>query len=268
MSDVPQTPGTQLALSIGSPNASPGAMALVPANRPGTSLLPGELPQEPNVYQPAAGTVLTVDQGLMRSLATRALAAGDGRLTAVGVAALQHGAGATTVARNLAICLATQFDKRVVLLEANQRSPSLRRIYALPDGPGLADVLSHRVTLGGALQIAGEHRRILMLPAAISQDAILGADALRDFISALLGHADAVVVDLAPVIPYRDTAAVCGALDGVALVLRGGESTVSDGQAAIERIEATGTRVLGAVLNRERAVVPGFLERLLGRKAA
>jgi Mrp family chromosome partitioning ATPase len=83
-----------------------------------------------------------------------------------------------------------------------------------------------------------------------------------------LGHADAVVVDLAPVIPYRDTAAVCGALDGVALVLRGGESTVADGQAAIERIEATGTRVLGAVLNRERAVVPGFLERLLGRKAA
>ena len=249
--------------------APPAALAevlpAVPATAPsGGALLPGELEIERWVYPPTPGSVLALDPGILKSLATRALAVGDGRLTAVGVTSLQHGAGSTTVARNLAVCLAGEFGKRVVLVEANQRSPSLRRIYALPDGPGLCDVLARRITLGGALQIAGEHSRILMLPASVRQNALLDAEGLRGLLAALFGHADAVVVDLAPIIPYRDTASVCSALDGVALVLRGGESTVVDGVSAVERIREAGSSVLGAVLNRERSVMPRFLQRLLG----
>jgi Mrp family chromosome partitioning ATPase len=232
------------------------------------SLLPGEVNAAPWAYAPADPSVLTLDQDILKGLAMKAMALGDGRLTAVGVAGLQHGAGATTVARNLAICLAAQFGKRVVLVEANQRSPSLRRLYGLPDSPGLSDVLAQAASLGASLQIAGEDARILMLPASVKQATILTADGLRAVLGTLFGHADAVVVDMAPVIPYRDTAALCAALDGVALVLRGGASTLKDGRAAVARITDAGTPVLGAVLNREKRVVPGFLERWLGLRAA
>jgi Mrp family chromosome partitioning ATPase len=82
----------------------------------------------------------------------------------------------------------------------------------------------------------------------------------------LLDHADAVVVDLAPIMPYRDTGAQCAALEGVALVLRGGHARVSDGAAAVKAIRDAGTPVLGAVLNRERSRIPRFLERVLTRR--
>jgi Mrp family chromosome partitioning ATPase len=243
--------------------AGPGALEGSGAGLPAEALLPGEMPKLRWAHLPDPAAVPLVDDSQLQGLAARALAAGDGRLTAVGIAAPQHGAGATTVARNLAICLAAQFGKRVVLVEANQRSPSLRRIYNLPESPGLSDVLSSRIGVGGALQIAGEHRRILMLPASlpigVAQGALPSAEGLRRLLAALFGHADAVVVDLAPVIPYRDSVAMCGALDGVALVLRGGHSTVADGREAVRRIEAAGSVVLGAVLNRERR--PRFLGR-------
>jgi Mrp family chromosome partitioning ATPase len=228
-------------------------------------LLPGEVPplswQGPAPDQPA----LTPDPALMTHLATRALAAGMSGQTAVGVASPRHGDGATTVARSLAACLADRFGKRVVLLEGNARSPCLRKIYRLVDGPGLADVLARRVSLGGALQMAGEHRTMLVLPAALPHagQASLGDCGLRDLVAALLAHADAVVVDLAPVLPYRDTAQMCPGLDGVALVVRGGHSTKTDGAQAVQAIRDGGAPVLGAVLNRERSTVPWLFARLL-----
>jgi Mrp family chromosome partitioning ATPase len=181
-------------------------------------LLPGELPQAGLPVPDAGPAVLTVDQAAMTGLATRALAAGEAGQTAIGVASLNHGEGATTVARSLAACLATSFGKRVVLVEANQRSPSLRQIYGLPEAPGLAEVMDRKVSLGGALQMTGEHRHVLVLPASLAPSGGFTVAALQSVLAALLGHADAVVVDLAPLMLYRDSFAMCGALDGMALV--------------------------------------------------
>ena len=225
-------------------------------------LLPGEVPDTGWAWPAPAGLH---DPDAMANLATRALAAGVGGRTAVGITCLRHGEGATTIARALAGCLAGSFGKRVVLVEANQRSPSMRQAMELPAGPGLADVTAHAVPLGGALQVAGGHRRILVLPAAGTPGASLTAASLRAVLDALLRHADAVVVDLAPIQPYRDTQGLCAALDGIALVMRGGFTRAREAQTAVETMCTSGTAVLGAVLNREKRVVPRRLERWLGR---
>jgi Mrp family chromosome partitioning ATPase len=215
-------------------------------------LLPGEAPPPAwprPITDPGA---IRLDPASMAVLATRALAAGDAGQTSVGVASINHGEGASTVARCLAECLAAQFDKRVVLVEANQRSPSLRRIYGLTDAPGLADVVARRVSLGGALQVTGEHRRVLVLPASVMPQAGVDGAALRGVLATLLAYADAVVVDLAPISPYRDTVPLCAGMDGMVIVLRSGRSGEADARVAIGGLREGGARVLGAVLNRER----------------
>ena len=220
------------------------------------ALLPGEIVPGDSRLLPAEPAPPHLDERTLRGVAQRAMAAGEGGATTVGVAGLQHGDGATTVARNLALCLADGFGKRVVLVEANQRSPSLRRVFGMPDGPGLTDVLARRISLGGALQMAGGHRQLVVLPAAMREGGLIAADDLRALLAALLAFADAAVVDLAPVMPYKDTVAACRACDGMVLVMRGGHSTIAGGRAAVERVQAAGGNVLGGVLNRERAVVP------------
>ncbi len=225
------------------------------------ALLPGELvPGDPRLLPTHPALPRLGDQAL-RDVALRAMAAGDGGATTVGVAGLQHGDGATTVARNLAVCLAEDFGKRVVLVEANQRSASLRRAFGLPDGPGLTDVLARRISLGSALQMARGHKQIVLLPAAMREGGLIAADDLRALLGALLEFVDAAVVDLAPVGPYKDTVAACRAVDGMVLVMRGGHSTFAGGRAAVERVQAAGGNVLGGVLNRERVVVPRALRK-------
>ncbi len=213
------------------------------------ALLPGELPALAVPGLLDGGVASSVDQAAMRTVAIRAMAAGAGGLTSVGVAGLRHGDGATTVARALAVCLAESFGRRVVLVEANQRTACFRRVFGLPDGPGLADVLARRVSLGGAVQVAGEHARVLVLPASVRDVAVFGAAELRGLMGVLLDHADAAVVDLAPVLPYRDTSAVCAGVDGVALVVRAG-SAAADGRRGVAMMREAGAAMLGAVLNR------------------
>ncbi len=209
------------------------------------ALLPGELVPGDARLLPTDPTLLRLSNQALRDVALRAMAAGEGGTMTVGVAGLQHGNGATTVARNLAVCLAEGFGKRVVLVEANQRSASLRRAFGLPDGPGLTDVLARRISLGGVLQMAGEHQQIVLLPAAMRESGLIAADDLRALLGALLAFVDAAVVDLAPVGPYKDTVAACRAFDGMVLVMRGGHSTVADGRVAVERVQAAGGECAG-----------------------
>ncbi len=205
---------------------------------------------------PADASLLRLGGGALRGVALRAMAAGEGGATMVGVAGLQHGDGATTVARNLAVCLAEDFGKRVVLVEANQRSASLRRAFGLPDGPGLADVLARRISLGGVLQMADAHRQVVLLPAAMRESGLIAADDLRALLVALLAFVDAAVVDLAPVVPYKDTVAACRAVDGMVMVMRAGSSTIDGSRMAMARLQDAGGTILGGVLNRQRSVVP------------
>ncbi len=232
----------------------------------GELMLPGEGGWGDSCLPTLEAGVLTLDPGTMLGVATQAIAAAPAGMTAVGVASLQHGEGATTVARALAVCLAQSFGKRVVLVEANQRSACLRRVYGLPDGPGLSDVLARRVALGGALQMTGEHQNIVVLPASQRDSGAMDRAGLHSLLVELLGYVEAAVLDLAPVMPYRDTPALCSALDGgVALVMQGGRSSVRDGRAAVTRLQEAGGTVLGGVLNRERPAVPRLLERMLRR---
>jgi len=214
--------------------------------------------------------VLTVDGQLMRDLAARALAAGSGGMTKVGVAAVRHGEGATTIARSLAVCLMENFGQRVVLVEANQRSPCLREVCALPPGAGLLDVLSGAASLEAALRMSRAAGKMLVLPASHAPGIAAGSPCvapsgakLENLLAELFFYADALVFDLPPLLPYPDAAVTGRALDGVAAVMRAGSSTRNDCAQAISDVEGAGVRLLGAVLNREKSFLPG----LFGRRA-
>jgi Mrp family chromosome partitioning ATPase len=210
--------------------------------------------------------VLTVESAVVLGLARRCLKAGRDGLASVGVASLQHGDGATTIARSVAACLATSFGKRVVLVEANLRSPSLRAAYRLADGPGLSDVLAGSARLEDTLRAARGFGRLLVLPASVlpaGNPAALPGPALHAAMTRMFAYADMLVFDLAPLLPYPDTGLLCGSLDGVVLVLNAGRSRRAESRRGVKALRDEGVPVLGAVLNRERSFIPRLVERML-----
>src|SRR5580765_8877556 len=87
-----------------------------------------------------------------RALCTRiAHADQSGSIHAILVTSPGAGEGKSITAANLALTMAREYQRPVCIVDANLRSPRLHQLFGLPDGPGLADVLSGRVPLEEAL---------------------------------------------------------------------------------------------------------------------
>jgi Mrp family chromosome partitioning ATPase len=216
-----------------------------------------------------ARRVPAIGSQLLHSLAVHAMDAGAGGRASVGIASVMHGEGATTIACSLAACVAKSLGQRVVLVDANQRSPALRQVFGLHPGPGLGDVLRGTVPLEEALFLPADgstgEGRLLVMPASAEARIPMGqmAGIMHELTAALLSYAELLVFDLAPLNPYPDSAMLARHLDGTVVVLQAERAKWDASDAAVQSLRDGGASLLGAVLNRRRSYLPGFLDRVL-----
>ncbi|MHB8418012.1 MAG: CpsD/CapB family tyrosine-protein kinase [Myxococcales bacterium] len=172
------------------------------------------------------------------------------QLKAVGVVSALPREGRSTTAMNLALTAARAGDRRVLLLEADLRHPSLERLLGLNPSAGLADLLEGSVGLEGAV------RRIARPPMWIlpaggqgggGAGSILSPSAFRRTLDLLKAAFDCVYVDMPALLSTADAAVVSSLCDGVVLVVRPRRSQYGLLQGAAAALG--NARVLGAVLN-------------------
>jgi capsular exopolysaccharide synthesis family protein len=187
-----------------------------------------------------------------RTLRTRMQQAAAGRsIHALAVTSPSRAEGRTHTAASLALSMTREFDRRVCLVDANLRNPQVRDIFGLPEGPGLADVLTERARLEDALVHIEEHN-ITVLPGgdATAQPELLGSIAMRRIMQTLRAQFDRIVIDAPAAIPVADVALLTPLVDGLMLVVRAGVTGKPAIHDAISGINSD--KLLGVVLNDKR----------------
>lgn len=187
-----------------------------------------------------------------RTLRTRIQQAARGRsINALVVTSPGRGDGRTHTAASLALSMTKEFDRRVCLIDANLRAPNVRNVFGLPDGPGLADVLTERARLEDAL-VHIDDLNITVLPGgdATQQPELLGSIAMRRIMQALRAQFDRLVIDAPPAIPVADVALLTPLVDGLVLVVRAGSTPKPTIHDAVSGINSD--KLLGVVLNDQR----------------
>jgi capsular exopolysaccharide synthesis family protein len=157
--------------------------------------------------------------------------------------------GKTLTATNLALTLSQSYERRVLLIDADLRRPSLHEILRLPNSVGLSDSLRHPER-----SIAKYHAitSTLSVFSAGRPDSDPMAGLVSDTMNRILTEAaqrfDWVIVDTPPVALLPDANLLAAMID-TALLIIGANSTPYP---LIRRaIEAIGEqRILGVVLNR------------------
>jgi protein-tyrosine kinase len=185
-----------------------------------------------------------------RSLRTRlAQMEGSGGLRTVLISSPQKGEGKSVTAANLALTMAQELQRRVVLIEADLRKPSLQHLFGLPPGPGLAEYLTGAVELKDALQFVPEHNLTLLTAgsAPLNPAELLGSTAMRRLLDHLRTRFDRVILDTPPVLPLADVAILAPIVDGSLLVVRAGITPKPAIENALRAFDAS--RLLGVVLN-------------------
>jgi len=168
------------------------------------------------------------------------------------------GIGKSFISANLAVVLA-QINKRVLLIDADMRRGHLHKFFKASRARGLSSYLSGQIDLDAAIQPT-QVSSLSFMPAGEAPPnpaELLMTAAWQSMIDSVSGQYDLIIVDTPPILAVTD-AAIIGQSAGAALmVVRYDANSVKETMIAAERLERTGVKLGGAILN--------YVEKRAGR---
>ena len=187
----------------------------------------------------------------MRDLRTSLLGARRGGVPGVVlISSATEKEGKTTVAMNLAMCLAQL--GRTCLVDGDLRQPEVSRAFGLAGRTGLAEVLSGSAHLTSVLFPTQLAANLWVLPSGHSTESpadTLSSARISDLCADLRKSFDYVVIDSPPVIRFSDARTLAQVSDAVVLVSRYGMTTRRAMQRTAEILRESDAPVAGFVLN-------------------
>ncbi len=200
-----------------------------------------------------AGLSQSSEADLFRVLRTQVLqrlsAQGDNTL---GVTSPNPAEGKSLVAVNLAVSLALDVNRTVLLVDVDLRRPSIPDFFGLKVGRGLSDYLFDRAPLSDCLINPGIERLVL-LPAGKAvrnSSEALSSPSMVDLARELKArYPDRLVIyDMPPLLASDDSLVFLPQIDATLLVVQEGKTRTEDIQRALDLLH--GGNLLGTVLNR------------------
>jgi receptor protein-tyrosine kinase len=161
------------------------------------------------------------------------------------------GEGKTTTAANLATIMALD-GRRVILVDADMRRPSLDKFFNLTRQPGLSNILAGQISWRDALQDTKVPGLRLITSGALPPNPaeLLGSPALDELIPELQQEADMVVFDTPPCPATADTPVLSSKVDGVIYVMHLGKVRKAGLQHAFDLLHQANAHLLGVVFNK------------------
>lgn len=169
------------------------------------------------------------------------------------------GEGKSTVTVNLAISFA-QHGKKVIIMEADMRRPSMKHVLDVSNEVGLSNVLAGSLTLEQASLHGVYVPSLDVLPAGPRPpmpSEMLGSVAFDNLLEQLRLSYDIVLIDSPPALLLTDAVSIASKTDAAVWVARAGVITRPYLARAAQLIARNGMPVIGFVLNRmDKSVDP------------
>ncbi|PJJ71847.1 capsular exopolysaccharide synthesis family protein [Diaminobutyricimonas aerilata] len=165
------------------------------------------------------------------------------------VTSSREGEGKTTTAANLALTMARN-GSRVVVVDADLRSPGIAARLGVPSARGLSEVLAGALDAGDAL-LRSPHDQVTVLPAGERPDnpaELLGSERMSTLIAALAAAFDVVIIDSPAALPVTDAAVLSGQVDGTIVVAAAGRVKQSELASTLEVLRNIQAPVAGVVV--------------------
>ncbi|UCZ52959.1 CpsD/CapB family tyrosine-protein kinase [Bacillus shivajii] len=177
-------------------------------------------------------------------------AAIDKKIQTIMVTSSTPGEGKSTTISNLAVVLAQQ-GKKVLIIDSDLRKPTVHFTFQLPNQKGLTTVLAKQTEFFDTVhETAVENLDVLTSgPVPPNPSELLGTKAMEMFIQELEKHYDYVLFDAPPVNVVTDPQILSRFCDGAILVVRSGKTEEDFAKKAVESLNKVDANILGAVLN-------------------
>ncbi|MFC0560056.1 CpsD/CapB family tyrosine-protein kinase [Halalkalibacter alkalisediminis] len=164
-----------------------------------------------------------------------------------------YGEGKSITTANLAISLA-QNSKKVLIIDANIRNPSIHQIFKIKNTIGLTNVLIGQKALEETLNQT-EFGRIGVVtsgPIPNNSEKLFRSVLLEQLLDKAKELYDYVLIDVPPVLEENDSKIMASLCDGVILVVRNGKTEDALALEAKKSLVMVHANLLGVILNGKR----------------
>ncbi len=160
--------------------------------------------------------------------------------------------GKSTTASNLAVVFAQQ-GKKVLIVDADLRRPTLHFTFGFTNTIGLTNVLTRQIHVNESIRTTDVENLYFMPSGPIPPNPaeLLGSATMDQLISDLYEMFDLVIFDVPPVLAVADAQVLGNQVDATILVVSSGLTEREGAIKAKEILEQTKSKLLGAVLNNK-----------------
>lgn len=174
----------------------------------------------------------------------------DKELQSIVVTSSGPSEGKSMTAANLAIVYAQQ-GKKVLLVDADLRKPTVHYTFRLDNFNGLSNVLVGDMTLTSVVE-PGDVENLHVLtsgPIPPNPSELLASKRFQEMLEEAKQTYDIVIFDTPPVLAVTDAQILANLVDGSILVIRSKKTEIEAAQKSVDILKAANGKLLGTVLN-------------------
>ena len=161
------------------------------------------------------------------------------------------GEGKTTTAVNLALAFA--HTKRVILIDADMRRPSIGKLFGKDStAPGLSSLVSG-VTTARECIFRAEKSNLCVLPAGVIPPnplELLLSKRFEDTLQKLMEMFDIAIIDAPPVMLVTDAMVIARRCSGLVYIVKADDVPYQVARNGIKRVRQSGVNIIGVALNQ------------------
>jgi protein-tyrosine kinase len=167
-------------------------------------------------------------------------------LKAVMIASAVGGEGKTLTAANLALTFAESYRRRVLLVDADLRRPSLHRLFDIQEPPAFA-FGSSRSWTQQVRQVTPRLGLLTQTQPSTAPMADLTSSRMRELMQEARRRVDWIIVDTPPIALLPDASLLASVVDATVIVVKAGSTPLELVRRAVDALDSKTT--LGVVLN-------------------
>jgi capsular exopolysaccharide synthesis family protein len=176
----------------------------------------------------------------------------DEEIRAIMVTSSGPGEGKSTTAANLAVTFA-QLGKRVLLVDADLRKPTVHHTFAVNNLFGFTTVLTKQRTLEKTIIETEEHNLYVLTSGPIPPNPaeMLMSKSMEQFIEEAKREFDYILFDTPPLLAVADPQILASKVDGSIMVVFSEKTEIDQAKKGKELLANTQSKLLGVVLNHK-----------------
>jgi succinoglycan biosynthesis transport protein ExoP len=162
------------------------------------------------------------------------------------------GEGKSTVTVNLGVSFA-QHARKVIIIEADMRRPTIKRVLNVSNETGLSSVLAGSITLDQGIQHGVQVPTLDVMaagPRPPMPSELLGSPAFDQLLEELRSRYDIILIDSPPALLLTDAVSIASKTDATLWVARAGVVTRPQLARVTQLIQRNSIPIIGFVLNR------------------